>query len=132
MTMRKLRWIGRSLLVLLLMPAVQERAQNSISAPPPRTGLLLPEANRPPDKNDQMLMKQKGQGARNFDALNTLRRKQINDDSVKLLILANDLKKKVDALGSQPVPPELLREAAVIELLARDVQTRMTVMVGSD
>ena len=127
-----LKRIGRTLLLLLLVPVVHEQAQNSIQTPPHRDSLLLPEANRLPDKNDQLLMKQKGQRARSFDAVNALRRKQIGDDSVKLLILANDLKKKVDALGNQPVPAELLREAAVIELLARDVQTRMTVMVGSD
>ncbi|MDR3740737.1 MAG: hypothetical protein P4L40_17115 [Terracidiphilus sp.] len=121
-----------ALLVPFLLTAVQEQAQNTISAPPHRDSLLLPEANRPPDKNDQLLMKQKKQGARNFDVANALRRKQIDADSVKLLILANDLKKKVDALGDGPIPPQLLREAIVIELLARNVQSRMALAVGSD
>ena len=133
MTKQLLKGIWRPmLLLLLLLLAVQEQAQNTISAPPHRDTLLLPEANRPPDKNDQLLMNQNGQGAHNFDAANALRRKQIGEDSVKLLLLADDLKRKVDALGNQPIPLELLREAAVIELLARDVHTRMTVMVGSD
>jgi hypothetical protein len=125
--------IRRSLpLLLLILLATHEQAQNTISAPPHRDTLLLPEANRPPDKNDQIRMNQQKQGKHNFDAANALRRKQIDEDSVKLLILANDLKTKVDALGDGPIPAQLLREATVIELLARNVQSRMALTVGSN
>jgi len=104
------------------------RAQ--ISAPPRPTSILLPEANRPPDANDQMKMKDALQRAQNFDAANALRQKQIDDESTKLLILANDLKQQMDKLGNRPVSDRLLREAEVIELLAHDVQTKMTMTVG--
>jgi hypothetical protein len=77
-----------------------------------------------------MKMKDALQRAQNFDAANALRQKQIDDESTKLLILANDLKQQMDKLGNRPVSDRLLREAEVIELLAHDVQTKMTMTVG--
>jgi hypothetical protein len=94
--------------------------------------ILLPQANRLPDVNDQMVMRQSLQSRENFDAANELRHKQISDDSTKLLILARDLKAKMDALEGKPVPEQLQREAEVIELLAHDVQTRMVLTVNGD
>lgn len=70
------------------------------------------------------------QRGQDFDAANALRQKQIGDESTKLLILANDLKQKMDKLGNRPVSDRLLREAEVIELLAHDVHTKMTMTVG--
>jgi hypothetical protein len=101
-----------------------------ISAPPRPSSILLPEANHLPDANDKMLMNQAHQKKQNFDVANALREKQINDESVKLLILAKDLKAQMDKLGDNPVPNKLLREAEVIELLAHDVQTKMTLTVS--
>lgn len=94
--------------------------------------VLSPAANRPPDANEQMLMRQRNQRRQNFDAANALRLRQIDDDTRKLLILAADLKRKLDAVGDSPVPPQLAREAEVVELLARDVQTRMKMTIGSE
>lgn len=103
--------------------------QNGISAPPRPNSILLPEANRSPDANDRMIMDQAAQKRKNFDAANELREKQINDESTKLLILAADLKTQMDKLGDEPPPEKLLREAEVIELLAHDVQSKMTMTV---
>ena len=64
------------------------------------------------------------------EALNALRQRQIAEETVKLLILARDLKSQMDKLGEQPMPALLLREAEVIEILARDVQAKMTLTVG--
>jgi hypothetical protein len=106
-------------------------AQNPMIVLPPHPsppGYLDP--NRPPDANEQMQMRALHQRASNFDAANALRKKQIDDESMKLLILASDLKKQMDKLGNQPPSSRLLREAEVIELLAHDVQTRMVLTVG--
>lgn len=102
----------------------------AISAPPRPTSIILPEANRVPDANDRMKMNEAFQRGQDFDAANALRQKQIGDESTKLLILANDLKQKMDKLGNRPVSDRLLREAEVIELLAHDVHTKMTMTVG--
>jgi hypothetical protein len=103
--------------------------QNTISAPPHPNTILLPEANRPPDANEQMKMRETKQKKVNFDAANALREEQINDETAKLLILAKDLKAQMDKLGEAPLPARLVREAEVIELLAHDVQTKMTLTV---
>lgn len=70
------------------------------------------------------------QRGQDFDAANALRQRQIDDESTKLLILANDLKQQMDKLGDRPVSGRLLREAKLIELLAHDVQSKMIVTVG--
>lgn len=114
------------------LPVALGAGQNSIPSPPRRDTVLVPEANNLPDVNEQMLMRQKKQGQMNFDAINAQRRKQIDDDAQKLLILANDLKEKVRLLEGKPAPAQLLREAAVIELLAHDIQTKMTLTVAKD
>ena len=94
------------------------------------TSIIRPEANRPPDKNEQMRMEQKKLVRQNFDAANALRAKQIAEESTKLLILANDLKAHMQNLGNGAMTKRLMREAEVIEFLAHDVQTKMTLTVG--
>lgn len=86
--------------------------------------------NQPPDANAQLVARQHLKGQKKFDAANALRQRQIVDESVKLLTLAQDLKSQMDKAGDQPLPALLLREAEVIEILARDVQARMTLTVG--
>jgi len=110
--------------------SAEVRAQYAVSTPPKPTSIILPEANRVPDANDRLKMNQAYQRTQNFDAANASRQKQIDDDSTKLLILANDLKQQMDKLGGKPPSNRLLREAEVIELLAHDVQTKMTLTVG--
>jgi hypothetical protein len=92
--------------------------------------IIIPEANRIPDKNDQMKMSEQRAKQKNFDAANAKRAQDINDDATKLLILARDLNAEIDKLGDKPLPNKLLREAEVIELLAHDVQNKMTLTVG--
>ena len=107
-------------------------APSSSQAPPqvPPHPILLPQANRLPDINDQMVMKQQLAKKQNFDAANALRTQQIADEATKLLILAKDMKSQMDKLGDQPLPDKVIREAEVIEILAHDVQAKMTLTVG--
>lgn len=125
-----LGYVVAAAMILICLPGSILTGQNSISAPPRPTSILLPEANHLPDANDKMLMNQVHQKRQNFDAANALREKQINDETAKLLILAKDLKSQMDKLGDRPLPDRLLREAEVIELLAHDVQTKMTLTVS--
>jgi hypothetical protein len=122
-------YVVTAAVLLICSSSMIATGQNSISAPPHPHTVLLPEANRPPDKNEQMKMNQAQQKKENFDAANALREKQIDDETVKLLILAKDLKLQMDKLGDNPLPNKLVREAEVIELLAHDVQTKMTLTV---
>lgn len=91
---------------------------------------IIPEANPLPDVNDRMVMGERKAKQQNFDAANEAREKQIMDDTAKLLILTRDLKAQTDKLGNGPLPARLVREAEVIEILARDVQTKMKLTVG--
>lgn len=97
--------------------------------PNPRQTLLQPEANRPPDANQLMKMDQAHRRKNNFDAANSLRQHQIDDETTKLLVLAHDLKLQMETLGERPVSDRLMREAEVIEALARDVQKKMTLTI---
>ena len=116
---------------LPLALAAGQAGQNSSATPPARRdSVLSPEANRPPDANDQMLMREQKRGQGNFDAANALRRKQIDDEAQKLLILASDLHQRLRVVRGESEPGLLLREVAVIELLAHDIQARMTLTVG--
>lgn len=102
-----------------------------ISGPPKPRTVLLPEANRPPDANDQMRMQLQEVKRQNFDAANAERMRQIADESKKLILLTKDLHAKMEKIGKEPLPAELEREAEVIELLAHDVQEKMKLTVGA-
>jgi hypothetical protein len=110
----------------------QTPSQPSPSASHPRQDFVLPGSNPPPDANDRMMMNEEQQKRANFDAANTLREREIDDEAVKLLILARDLKVQMQRVGDKPLTEKLMREAAVIELLAHDVQTKMTLVVKSN
>ncbi len=61
----------------------------------------------------------------NFDAVNAERRRQIADDSARLLKLANDLKVEVDKTTKDTLSLGVIRKADEIERLARDVKEKM-------
>ena len=52
----------------------------------------MPEANRPPDANEQMRMHERRRTQQSYDALNAARKKLIADNSEKLVTLAMALK----------------------------------------
>ncbi len=86
--------------------------------------------NQPPDALAQMRHRRDQIVRQNFDAANALRQRQIADETMKLLILARDLKLQMDKLGNDPLPDKLMREVEVIEAFARDVHKKMTLTVG--
>jgi hypothetical protein len=91
---------------------------------------LSPEANRLPDKNDQMKMSEQQSQKQNFDAANAERKKQISDDSAKLLTLAMALKAEVDKTNKDMLSLNVIRKADEIEKLARSVKEKMKVSIG--
>ena len=120
---------GLACLALLSGPAVSGPQQ--ITGPPHPTSIILPEANRPPDANDQMLMRERQVKKQKFEAANAARKLELDTDSANLLILAKDLNAQMQKLGDQPLPARLVREAEVIEILAHDVQTKMKLTTGA-
>jgi hypothetical protein len=91
---------------------------------------LLPEANRLPDANAQMKMRDNQAKQQNFDAANAERKKQLSDDSAKLLTLAMALKAEVDKTNKDMLSLNVIRKADEIEKLAHNVKEKMKVTVG--
>ena len=87
--------------------------------------------NQPPDANVLMKARERQLKLRNFDKVNAVRMQQITDEAGKLLILARDLNSQMDKIGEQSLPPALIREIEVIQILAHDVQSKMTLTIGA-
>jgi len=125
------RWIrpAAGLAVLTTLIAVAQPPQQS-STNPDRP-YLLPEANRLPDKNDQMQLRDDQGKKQNFEAANAERKKQIADDTSKLLELATQLKAEVDKTSKDTLSINVIRKAESIEKLARGVKEKMKLTVGA-
>ena len=104
--------------------------QQGTTNPLPNRPIVIPNRTLSPDEmrnlNDKSLRKRK------FDAANTARKKLIDDETVRLVILALDLKARTDSMGPDAPSPLMLREAAMIEFLANDVKEKMKLTVSPD
>ena len=83
-----------------------------------------------PDANDQMRMRDENEKKQDFAAANTERKKQIAEDSAKLLKLATDLKAEVDKTSKDTLSLAVIRKADEIERLAHSVKEKMKLTVG--
>ena len=92
---------------------------------------LPPDAIRMPDAIDQNKINEHKVEKQNFEAANAERRKQIADDSSRLLKLATDLKAEVDKTSKDTLSLNVIRQADVIERLAHDVKEKMKLSIGS-
>jgi hypothetical protein len=112
-------------------PTQAPGSQSPSPAPNPDKPWIAPEANRLPGTNDQMRMREQKLRQQNFDAVNSIRKKQIADDSSKLLTLAIALKAEVGDPGNGTVSPDSVRKADGIEKLAHNVKHKMELDVGN-
>jgi hypothetical protein len=91
----------------------------------------LPTAiNQPPDANAQLRMLSQQNKDLIYTASNEQRKKQIVDDTVKLLKLASDLKSEIDNTGRDTLSLNVIRKADEIERLAHNVKEKMKLTVG--
>jgi hypothetical protein len=104
-----------------------------VSEPPqaqqqPNTPRNLPEfINRLPDTNDEARMHQDKTGQANFDAANAQRKKEVSEDTAKLVKLANDLKAEIDSTDKDTLSVSAIKKAEAIEKLAKSLKQKMTV-----
>jgi hypothetical protein len=91
-----------------------------------------PLVNPMPDANDRMRMREENAKKQDFVAANTERKKQIAEDSAKLLKLATDLKAEVDKTNKETLSLAVIRKADEIERLAHNVKEKMKLTVGSN
>ena len=120
-------WIAvfAGLAAILLVPVVSRGLQASdpgFRDPPSAT--RIPDANAQAEINGQD-SKEKG-----YDAANAERKKQIADDSSKLLKLATELKTEVDKTTKDTLSLNVIRKANAIEQLAHDVKEKMKLTEG--
>lgn len=110
----------------LVSTAMIPLAGDALFQNPPRN---VPDfLNRLPDTNDQARMRQEQHaGQKDLEVLNARRKKQVSDDTEKLLKLAADLKAEVDKTGSNTLSLSALRKAQAIEKLAHDIKEKMVV-----
>ena len=105
-------------------------AMSGQQAKDPNAPYLLPQANRLPDVNDQMKMREHQEKEQSFDAANAERKKQLSDESAKLLTLAMSLKAEVDKTNKDMLSLNVIRKADEIEKLAHSVKEKMKLTVG--
>jgi hypothetical protein len=98
----------------------------------PDKPLLMPDANRPPDANAQMAMHEQQAKNKNVSAANIERKRQISDDSTRLLKLATDLKTEVDKTSKDTLSLGVIRKAEEIEKLAHNVKEKMKLSMNSN
>ena len=119
---------------------LQAQGQSSTGDPTPNALELGPRCPtcpivipaRPLSAKDKQDRDQRNTQKRDFRIANTARKQYIDDETNKVLILARDLKAKVDKLGGGQPSPTMQREAAVIELLAKDIKEKMKLSVNPD
>jgi hypothetical protein len=86
---------------------------------------------RAPDVNQQNDINEQQSKKDSFEAANAERKKQINDESAKLVKLAAELKTEVDKTDKDTLSIGVIRKAEEIEKLAHDVKEKMKLTVGA-
>ncbi len=114
--------------VALLASAAQAGQEPATAGP--EKPYIIPSANPLPDANARMQMNEQKAKDQNFDAANAERKRQLNDDSTKLLTLAISLKAEVDKTNKDTLSLNVIRKADEIEKLAHDVKEKMKLTVG--
>jgi hypothetical protein len=115
-------------MVLFLAPAAGGGWQQSMLQYPK----LPPEAVRVPDAVQQHDINEQEKQKQSFEAANAERKKEIADDSSRLLKLAVDLKAEVDKTNKDTLSLNVIRKADAIEKLAHDVKEKMKLSIGSN
>ena len=121
--------VAAGCIAMVYVPAAVANGQQASPQGSPRP-IIIP--NRSLDSHELNDLAERNARKRNFEAANAERKRVIDDETNKLLILARDLKAKADNLGSTPLTPTMVREAEVIEALANDVKQKMKLTVNTD
>lgn len=121
---------GAAVFVAVAIVIAFAHAEPQTQAPSMDKPYLMPEANRPPDKNTQMLMHEQQQKKQNYEAANLERKKQIADDAARLLQLATELKAEVDKTNKDTLSLNVIKKADTIERLAKGVKEKMKLTIG--
>jgi len=130
--LRRPRMAGRAVAWLAVVPigacVLLCAAQNGAN---PCKSIHDSVLSTPPDANEKPETRQQQQPAQQGDdAASQARKKQIADDTAKLLKLATELKTEVDKTSKDTLSLGVIRKADEIERLARRVKEKMKVDAG--
>jgi uncharacterized protein YpuA (DUF1002 family) len=117
---------------VVAMAALSCTAVSAQAGANPCKSIHDPALTTPPDANAQMVMHEQQTKKQDFVAANEERKKQISDDTAKLLKLAADLKAEVDKTNKDTLSLNVIRKADEIERLAHDVKEKMKLTVGGE
>jgi hypothetical protein len=123
--------VSRFVVVFMVMAALNGGAQSNPSANPDKS-IHDPSLTTLPDANAQMQMRQQQTKAQDYTAANAERRKQVADDTERLLKLATDLKTEVDKTTKDTLSLGVIRKADEIEKLAHSVKEKMKLTMGAN
>ena len=129
---RKVHWLRGLVCAAAVVALIGAGAPQTPSGGDPYRPLVQPIANPTPDKNDQMLMRERAKKKQDFEAANAERKKQLENDTKKLLELAISLKTEVDKTNKDTLSISVIRKAEAIEKLAHDVRKKMNLTMGAD
>jgi hypothetical protein len=128
------RWITVCACVFALAATLGTTGELTTQTESPNRGrpLISPTANPVPDANEQMKMQEQQNRNRNFEAVNLERKRQISDDSLRLLKLVIDLKTEVDKTSKDTLSLGIIRKADEIERLAHGVKEKMKLTMAAN
>ncbi|MBS1804744.1 MAG: hypothetical protein JST28_15375 [Acidobacteria bacterium] len=126
-----------ALAAFALLSCALAKAQSTGDGSPNDMGPKCPTCpivifSRPVSAKDKEDRAERSTQKKDYSVANAKRKLYIDDETNKMLILARDLKAKTDAMGTGRPSPLMMREAAVIELLAKDIKEKMKLTVNPD
>jgi len=104
--------------------------QKTAPGTPASSEMPNPQASRLPDAVQQTGTNEQQARQQNLEAASAERKKQIADDSAKLLKLATELKAEVDKTTKDELSLSVIRKAGEIEKLAHNVKEKMKLTAG--
>src|SRR5581483_11545101 len=115
---------GLFVAVFVLLIRLSGQQQPPISNQP-----TMPNLSNKPNRNpfENMPDADPGMAERQMRALNVMRQKSMVSDTEKLLRLAQELNKDIEASNTTTLTPVELRKLADIEKLARNVKQKMSI-----
>jgi len=119
-------------MAVFALPAGRRAQSTPVPSQPTRSqSILRPEANRLPDANDIMVMREEKVTKEKFEAANTERKRQIDSDSDLLLKLTSEVKADLDKDPANASSPDLLKKLEEIQRLAHSVQVKMKLTMNA-
>lgn len=133
---RRTLWLSRKLAIFLFLGGVLAVAQQTPQTGQPQTNGSTPSTDPGPGRgwttSGQLAIPVPQNEQQKFEAANAERRKQIADDSARLLKLATDLKSEVDKTTKDTLSLSVIRKADEIEKLAHSVKDKMRLTPGTN